>query len=70
MSAAAAEPAARADRIREILEDLIRQRQLLRLGGTASESVLLEANRLSIVYWQTELARELLDQRTESEALR
>jgi hypothetical protein len=70
MSAAAAEPAARADRIREILEDLIRQRQLLRLGGTASESVLLEANRLSIVYWQTELARELLDRRTESEALR
>lgn len=70
MSAAAAEPAARTDRIREILKDLIRQRQLLRLGGTASESVLLEANRLSIVYWQTELARELLDQRTESEALR
>jgi hypothetical protein len=66
---AAVEPAARADHIREILGNLIRQRELLRLGGTGSETVLLEANRLSIVYWQTELARELGDQRAESKVL-
>jgi hypothetical protein len=51
--------AARTDRIREILEDLIRQRQSLRSGDEA-ERGLLEANRRSIVYWQGELAQALV----------
>jgi hypothetical protein len=52
--------ATRSDRIHEILADLISQRQSLRLRATGSDSGLLEANRLSIVYWQTELARALV----------
>src|SRR4051812_16978846 len=39
--------ATRSDRIREILDDLIRQRQSLRLGSTGEEPGLLEANRRS-----------------------
>jgi hypothetical protein len=45
-------------RIREILDDLVHQRQ--RLRNSPAEAVLLEANRRSIVYWQTELSRALL----------
>jgi hypothetical protein len=52
--------ATRSDRIHEILDDLIRQRQSLRIPGTGGDPVLLEANRRSIVYWQTELARALV----------
>lgn len=56
---APARSAARTDRIREILEDLIRQRQSLRLWDGGDERGLLEANRRSIVYWQAELAQAL-----------
>jgi hypothetical protein len=52
----------RIDRIRQILADLVHQRQSLR-GAESPETVLLEANRRSIVYWQSELARALLDER-------
>jgi hypothetical protein len=52
----------RVDRIRQILADLVHQRQSLR-GAESPETVLLEANRRSIVYWQSELARALLDER-------
>jgi len=48
-------------RIREILDDLVHQRQ--RLRNSPAEAVLLEANRRSIVYWQTELSRALLAER-------
>jgi len=48
-------------RIREILDDLVHQRQ--RLRNSPAEAVLLEANRRSIVYWQTELSRSLLAER-------
>jgi hypothetical protein len=60
--------ATRSDRIREILDDLIRQRQSLRLGSTGEEPGLLEANRRSIVYWQTELGRTLLVEHGRREA--
>ncbi|HZR95220.1 MAG TPA: hypothetical protein VFA56_05970 [Gaiellaceae bacterium] len=43
------------DRIRAILDDLIRQRRRLESGG--AEEGLLEANRLGIVYWQWQLTR-------------
>jgi hypothetical protein len=43
------------ERIRRILDDLIRQRQQMRNGEV--EPGLLEANRLSIVYWQWQLSR-------------
>jgi hypothetical protein len=52
--------ATRSERIHEILDDLIRQRQSLRVPGSGGDTGLLEANRRSIVYWQTELSRALL----------
>jgi hypothetical protein len=48
--------------IRQILADLVHQRQSLR-GADSPETMLLEANRRSIVYWQAELARALLAER-------
>ena len=48
-------------RARSILDDLIRQRQLM-LGSDADAS-LIEANRLGIVYWQWQLARALSTER-------
>jgi hypothetical protein len=48
-------------RIREILDALVHQRQGLR--SSPAEAGLLEANRRSIVYWQTELSRALLAER-------
>ena len=51
----------RPKRIREILDDLVHQRQ--RLRNSPDEAGLLEANRRSIVYWQTELSRALLAER-------
>src|SRR5262249_25018527 len=54
----------RPDRIREILNDLVHQRQ--RLRSSPGEAGLLEANRRSIVYWQTELSRALLAERGHS----
>jgi hypothetical protein len=58
----------RSQRIREILDDLIRQRQSLRVGGTGGDPCLLEANRRSIVYWQTELAQALVAEHGSREA--
>ena len=60
--------ATRSDRIREILDDLIHQRQSLRLRSSGEEPGLLEANRRSIVYWQTELARALVAEHGRREA--
>jgi hypothetical protein len=53
----------RVERIRQILADLVHQRQALRGATDAPETVLLEANRRSIVYWQSELARALVAER-------
>jgi hypothetical protein len=53
----------RVARIRQILADLVHQRQSLRGATDAPETVLLEANRRSIVYWQSELARAVLAER-------
>jgi hypothetical protein len=53
----------RVARIRQILADLVHQRQSLRGATDSSETVLLEANRRSIVYWQGELAQALLAER-------
>ena len=55
-------------RIREILDDLVHQRQ--RLRNSPVEAALLEANRRSIVYWQTELSRALLVERGHSPTVR
>jgi hypothetical protein len=60
--------ATRSSRIREILDDLIRQRQSLRLAGNVEEPGLLEANRRSILYWQAELARVLVAEHGRREA--
>jgi hypothetical protein len=54
----------RVARIRQILNDLVHQRQSLRGATDSSETVLLEANRRSIVYWQGELAQALLAERS------
>ncbi len=53
----------RVSRIREILDDLVHQRQSLRGSETVNEARLLEANRRGIVYWQAELSRALLAER-------
>ena len=47
--------------IRAILDGLVLERQ--RLRRSSDGTALLEANRRSIVYWQTELSRALLAQR-------
>ena len=57
----------RVERIRQILADLVHQRQSLRGASDEPETVLLEANRRGIVYWQSELARALLAERGEHE---
>lgn len=56
----------RVDRIRQILADLVHQRQSLRGASETPERVLLEANRRSIVYWQGELARALVVERRDA----
>lgn len=48
-------------RARSILDDLIRQRQLMH--GSVAEASLIEANRLGIVYWQWQLTRALSAER-------
>ena len=53
----------RVAKIRQILADLVHQRQSLRGATDGPETVLLEANRRSIVYWQGELAEALLAER-------
>ena len=49
------------ERIREILEDLVRHRQSLRRDREHNRP-LLQANRRSIVYWQGRLAQALLEE--------
>lgn len=51
------EEAGREALIRRVLDSLVTERQ--RLRGSAVDPALLEANRLSIVYWQNELVREI-----------
>ncbi len=51
----------RVARTRQILADLVDQRQSLR-GADSAELGLLEANRRSIVYWQSKLAQALLEE--------
>ena len=49
------------ERIREILDNLVRHRQSLRRDGE-HDRLLLQANRLGIVYWQGRLAQALLEE--------
>jgi hypothetical protein len=51
----------RTSSIRAILDGLVLERQ--RLRRSSDGTALLEANRRSIVYWQTELSRALLAER-------
>jgi hypothetical protein len=51
------EQAETVDRIREVINSLVRERQTLRLAS--SDRTTLEANRISIVYWQQELSKRL-----------
>jgi hypothetical protein len=48
-----------AGRIRVVLDSLVRERQALRHGGI--DPAALEANRISIVYWQQELSKRLIE---------
>ena len=47
------------DRIRGVLNSLVRERQELRRRGT--DRATLEANRIAIVYWQQELSKRLIE---------
>jgi hypothetical protein len=49
------------ERIREILDNLVRHRQSLR-RDREHDRLLLQANRLGIVYWQGRLAQALLEE--------
>jgi hypothetical protein len=49
------------ERIREILDNLVRHRQSLR-RDQEHDRLLLQANRLGIVYWQGRLAQALLEE--------
>ena len=49
------------ERIREILDNLVRHRQSLR-RDREQDRLLLQANRLGIVYWQGRLAQALLEE--------
>ena len=44
----------RESKIREILDELVRQRQAMH--QSAADAVLVEANRLAIAYWQRQLS--------------
>lgn len=55
------------ERIREILEDLVRHRQSLR-RDREHDRPLLQANRRSIVYWQGRLAQALLEEHRGAES--
>jgi hypothetical protein len=60
-SPAFAHQATTADRIRVVLNSLVRERQALR--HRAADRNALEANRLTIVYWQQELSKRLIEAR-------
>ena len=49
------------DRIRVVLDSLVRERQELRRRGTDQPA--LEANRVGIIYWQQELSRRHIEAR-------
>jgi hypothetical protein len=53
-------------RARSILDDLIRQRQLM--YASDADASLIEANRLGIVYWQWQLSRALSVEREQAGA--
>ena len=57
-SSAPADQADTAERVRAVLTSLVHERQVLRRAGT--DPAALEANRLSIVYWQQELSKRLI----------
>lgn len=54
----AADQSDTADRIRAVLDSLVRQRQALR--DRDADPAALEANRLAIVYWQQKLSQRLI----------
>jgi hypothetical protein len=47
------------ERIRLVLNSLVRERQELRRRGT--DQAALEANRVGIIYWQQELSKRLIE---------
>jgi hypothetical protein len=58
-SPASADQSNAPDRIRMVLDSLVRERQALRHRDT--DPAALEANRLAIVYWQQELSKRLIE---------
>jgi hypothetical protein len=56
-------PGNREAMIRSILDDLFAQRK--RMESVPAEEGLLEANRLAIKYWEWQLSRCLMSQRTQ-----
>jgi hypothetical protein len=58
---AAAEDTQRPAGVHDILGKLVRERQELRRHG--ADKVVLEANRLAIVYWHQRLTRALIAER-------
>jgi len=55
----AADQSNTADRIRAVLDSLVRERQALRHRDT--DPAALEGNRIAIVYWQQELSKRLIE---------
>jgi hypothetical protein len=55
------------ERIREILEDLVRHRQSLR-RDREHDRPLLQANRRSIEYWQSRVSHALLEEHRGAES--
>lgn len=51
----------REERIRSILDDLIEQRR--RMESVATEQGLIQANRLAISYWRSQLSRCGIEER-------
>jgi hypothetical protein len=47
------------DRIRLVLDSLVRERQALRDRG--AHRAALDANRIAIVYWQQKLSKRLIE---------
>jgi len=58
--------AVREERIRAILDDLIRQRR--RIEHSPADEGLRQANRLSIVYWSWQLRQAVGEKRARGEA--
>ena len=45
--------------LQRVIDSLVKERQVLRSSGASPETI--EANRISLVYWQQELARVLIE---------